>query len=150
MGILFFIIWIILNGRITPEIVLFGLGAAAVLYLSLVKVFHYRWRQELKLLRNIPLMLYYVLNLIREVILASYATARKIWKNEKCEAVFCEFHSGFDDSIRNVLLANSITLTPGTYTVALEGDHFLIACLSPEFAEGIDDSSFVRILRRIR
>ena len=150
MGILFFAIWIILNGRITVEIVVFGLAVAAVLYLFLVKVFHYRWQQELKLLRNFPLMLYYVLNLIREVIAASCATAAKIWKKEKCDAVFIEFHSGFDDSISNVLLANSITLTPGTYTVALEGDHFLIACLSPEFAEGIEESSFVRILRRMK
>ena len=61
-----------------------------------------------------------------------------------------EFDSEFKDNARNVLLANSITLTPGTYTVAMEDGHFLIACLCPEFADGIDDSSFVRILRKIR
>ncbi len=150
MGILFFLIWIILNGRITTEIVLFGIGTAAVLYLFLVKVFHYRWRNEVRLLRNIPVMVLYVLNLIREVALASAATAGCIWKGGRSDAVFCEFDSGFTDDYRNVLLANSITLTPGTYTVALENGHFLVACLVPEFAEGIAESSFVKILRMMK
>ena len=48
------------------------------------------------------------------------------------------------------LLANSIALTPGTYTLFLQGDHFVIHCLRPEYAEGIEDSSFVRLLRRLK
>jgi multicomponent Na+:H+ antiporter subunit E len=48
------------------------------------------------------------------------------------------------------MLANSITLTPGTITVFQEGDHFLIHCLHPEYAEGIEDSSFIRLLRKMK
>ena len=46
------------------------------------------------------------------------------------------------------LLANSITLTPGTVTVALHGGRLCVYALDQEFAAGIKDSEFVRRLRR--
>ena len=48
------------------------------------------------------------------------------------------------------MLANSITLTPGTYTVLHEGDRFVVHCLRREYAEGMENSSFIRILRRLK
>ena len=38
------------------------------------------------------------------------------------------------------MLANSITLTPGTITVDVRDDLFLVHCLDSSFADGIDDS----------
>ena len=69
---------------------------------------------------------------------------------EDPEPVIVEFHSGFQSRLQNVLLANSITLTPGTITVFQDGDHFVVHCLRREYAEGIEDSSFVRLLRRVK
>ena len=68
---------------------------------------------------------------------------------KKPDPVLIEFHSGLKDPFSNVLLANSITLTPGTYTVVQEGDRFVIHCLRREFAQGIDDSSFIHLLRKL-
>ena len=48
-----------------------------------------------------------------------------------------------------VLLANSITLTPGTITVALEDNEYTVHCLDRRFGEGLADSSFVRLLHKI-
>ena len=45
-----------------------------------------------------------------------------------------------------VVLANSITLTPGTITVDIEGDEFDVYCLDLTMADGIEDSIFVREL----
>ena len=61
-----------------------------------------------------------------------------------------EFHSGLNGTIINTLLANSITMTPGTFTVVHEDDRFVVHCLRPEFAEGLEDSSFIKLLRRVR
>ena len=41
-------------------------------------------------------------------------------------------------------------LTPGTYTVFQEKDRFVIHCLRREYAEGLEDSSFVHLLRRLK
>ena len=47
------------------------------------------------------------------------------------------------------MLANSITLTPGTITVSLEGDTYCVHCLDKSMAEGIESSIFVQKLHRI-
>ena len=60
-----------------------------------------------------------------------------------------EFHSGLPTDLQNVLLANSITLTPGTYTLFQEGDGFVVHTLREDFAEGIESSVFIKLLRRL-
>ena len=53
-----------------------------------------------------------------------------------------------DDPVKDANEANSITLTPGTVTVALHGGRLCVYALDQEFAAGIKDSEFVRRLRR--
>ena len=49
-----------------------------------------------------------------------------------------------------VALANSITLTPGTYTVQLEnGDYAIQALDKSKFGEGLDESVFIKQLRKL-
>ena len=48
-----------------------------------------------------------------------------------------------------MVLANSITLTPGTITVNLEGNEFYVHCLDKEFAEGMEQSIFVELLEKM-
>ncbi|MCR4891740.1 MAG: Na+/H+ antiporter subunit E [Lachnospiraceae bacterium] len=150
MTILFLIIWIILNGSITSEILIFGIVISLLLYIFLCRVFSYSWRRERWLLLHLPLIILYILNLILEILKSSTSVAAIILRGQGANAVFYEFRSGLEDRLLNTILANSITLTPGTYTVALEGDHFLISCLRPEYAEGLEDSSFIRLLRRLQ
>ena len=151
MFLLLLLFWIVLNGRITPEIVVFGILTAGAAYLFLRKVLGYSLKTDGRILRNLPLLVLYVLNLILEIIKAAFAVTGVVFgRNRKPDPVIVEFHSGLDGDFRNVLLANSITLTPGTYTVFQEKDHFVIHCLRKEYAKGLDDSSFVHLLRRIR
>ena len=48
-----------------------------------------------------------------------------------------------------MLLANSITLTPGTITVSVEGNRFCVHCLDWELADGVEDSVFVELLKEM-
>ena len=48
-----------------------------------------------------------------------------------------------------VILANSITLTPGTITVSLEDNRFCVHCLDRELAEGMENSVFVELLKKM-
>ncbi len=151
MALLFFVLWIILNGRITLEIVLFGAAIAAVIEVFYLKVFGKKAESDVRIARNLPLLIRYILVLIVEILKASAAVISVVFSgSRKPEPCIVEFRSGFPDSFRNVLLANSITLTPGTYTVFLEGDRFVVHCLRREYAEGMDDSVFVKLLRQMR
>ncbi len=59
------------------------------------------------------------------------------------------FHADIRTETHRVLLANSITLTPGTITVGLTGDRFHVHALDRSFADGIGDSEFVREIQRL-
>lgn len=151
MAVLLFFLWIILNGRVTAEILIFGIVITAAVYVFLCRILRYPPETDLRLIRNAPVLFLYILNLILEILKAAAAVLSVIFSGEKKpEPVITEFDSGLQGDFLNVLLANSITLTPGTYTVFRDQDHFVIHCLRKEYAEGLADSSFVRLLRRIR
>ncbi len=57
------------------------------------------------------------------------------------DPVMLEFRSGLQSDLARVTLGNSITLTPGTLTVRIEGDHFLVHTLHPRLAGGLLDGS---------
>lgn len=150
MPLIFYLLWVIFNGRITPEILLIGLPVAAVVSLFSYRLTDYSHASDLKVARNIFFFILYALNLIREIIKSASSVMLMIIRGQTPEPVIIEFHSGFSSKMQNVLLANSITLTPGTITMFQEGDRFVIHCLRPEYGRGIDDSSFVRLLRRLK
>ena len=150
MAVLLFLFWIIFNGRVTPEILVFGALITGGILLFACKALGYSLSTEMKMYRNTPVFILYVLNLILEIVKAACSVIKMILVSKEPEPVIIEFHSGFSTRLQNVLLADSITLTPGTITVFQEGDRFVVHCLRPEFAEGIEDSSFVRLLRRIK
>ncbi|MDO5701966.1 MAG: Na+/H+ antiporter subunit E [Lachnospiraceae bacterium] len=150
MPLLLFILWIILNGRITPETVIFGLAVSAAVMFFMHKVLGYTMEQDLRLMRNIPVLAQFTAVLVKEILKASCAVIRiALGPDKKPDPVIVEFHSGLPSDLQNVLLANSITLTPGTYTLFQEKDHFVIHCLTREFSEGIEETVFAGILSKM-
>ena len=150
MAVLLFLLWIILNGRITLELVLVGAAVTAAVYFLAWKALGYSLKKDRQLLGNLLIIIVYMLNLVLEIIKASLSVIAVIWSGtKKPEPVFVEFHSGLKVEMQNVILANSITLTPGTYTVIQEGDYFLVHCLREEMGQGMTESSFVKLLRRM-
>ena len=135
MPVILFLLWLLLCGRVTAEIVCFGVVITAALYLLMLRALGWSLQKDIRLLRSAPIFLLYLLNLALK-------------PGEHPEPVLVEFRSGLERESLNVLLANSITLTPGTITVFQEQDRFLIHALRKEYAEGLEDSSFVRLLRR--
>ena len=149
MPVLLMALWLLLCGRVTAEIVCFGAAVTAALYIFLLRVASWTPKRDTLLLRTLPIFALYLLNLVWETVKAACTVARLALKwGEHPEPVLVEFRSGLPNEGLNVLLANSITLTPGTITVFQKGDRFLIHALRKEYAEGLEDSSFVRLLRR--
>ena len=149
MSILLFLLWLLLNGRVTLEIILIGAGLAALLMAFMTRFLGWSAKRERDFIRVMPLFLLYLLNLLWETIKAA-ATVLIVALTPSLhpEPVLVEFRSGLPREYQNVILANSITLTPGTITVFQEGDRFLVHALRREYAEGLNRSSFVLLLRK--
>lgn len=150
MFLLFFLIWVIYNGQFTAEIAAFGVVIAGVMYWFLCKFFNYSPRYDLFLCKKAPLLLQYILTLIWEIIKANLTVFRMIYSAKyEPEPAVVHFTTDLHSTFARVLLANSITLTPGTITVALTGNEYTVHCLDKELAEGISSSVFVKLLTKL-
>lgn len=147
---LFWALWIIFNGRITIEIMLFGVVISAALYWFICKFMGYKPQSKLIILKKGVYIIEYIFYLVREIVAANFATIRLVTTaNYEVEPVLIQFETTLKSDIAKFLLANSITLTPGTITVAIDGNRFTVHCLDKTLAEGITDSVFVRLLTKI-
>lgn len=150
MFVLFFLFWIILNGRITLEITIFGIVISAAIYLFICIFMDYSPKKDLFLVKKIPLVIAYVAVLIKEIIKANITMARFIFNREIiAEPVLVHFNSDLKTRLARTVLADSITITPGTITVEMDDGSFCVHCYDKSMAEGIEDSIFVRLLRRM-
>ena len=150
MYILLLLLWIILNGQLTWEVAAFGNVIAGVMYGFVCKFLDYSIEKDILLFRKLPYILAYILILIWEIIKANVRAIRLAlsYRNE-VDPVIVKFRTDLKTDIAKVVLANSITLTPGTITIKLEGSELVVHALDAELVEGLDESVFVHMLRRM-
>lgn len=150
MYLIFFLIWIIFNGQFTWEIAAFGVLVSAAMYGFICKFMNYRPKMDIILCKKFFLIIQYVFVLIKEIIKANFAVIKMILSSRYVlEPAIVRFKTSLKTTPARILLANSITLTPGTITVSLEGDEYVVHCLDKELAKGINNSLFVTLLERL-
>ena len=149
MYLLYFCLWVIYNGAVTLEICLFGIVIAAAVFAFTCKFMDYSIQKELRLLRKVPLLVKYICVLVIEIVKANFAVIHMILsEKEEVEPALVSFHSDMKTSVGKAFLGNAITLTPGTITVSLEEQEYVVHCLDESLAEGMDDSVFVHLLKK--
>ena len=150
MYLLFLVAWIIFNGNFTLEIFIFGVIIAFVVIAFMCKFMDYSLKKEVNVYKKSGWFFVYIVLLICEIIKANLAIIPRILTlEEEMEPVIVTFHTHLKSDFTRMLLANSITLTPGTITVALEGNEYMVHCLDTELAEGLENSVFEKILQRL-
>ena len=156
MYLLLLLLWFIFNGRVTLEVALFGIVICGWLYWFICKYMGYSFQREKVLVKKIPLYLKYAFVLLWEIFKANVdvqyhkALHDNSPKKAEIQPALVRFHTDLKSEASLVALANSITLTPGTYTVELENGEYVVQALDREkFGEGLEDSVFVKQLRRL-
>ena len=155
MIIILFVLWLLLNGRFTADagmiqICVTGVFVSGFAYFIAYKFLGITPAKELKFIKKLPLFVLYVLQLIKEVIVSNFLMAKAIaGKKEKNEPVIVRVKIPLKTQWARVMLANSITLTPGTITADFEDDIFVIHCIDSSFDAGIESSKFVELLERM-
>ena len=155
MIVLLFLLWVLLCGRFSADagmlqICLVGLVVAALAYAFARRAFGYTLRSEWRLWKKVPLLLAYFCLLVKEILVANWQMGRLILKKDmKLHPVIVQFHVPLKTRFTRVLLANSITLTPGTITAEIEDNLLTVHCVDTAFSQGLDSSSFVKMLERM-
>ena len=150
MLLLFFLVWIIFNGAITTEICIFGVVVAFLMFGFVCKFMDYSWRKEKLVIQRSGYFLLYLGNLLIEIVRANVSVCHFVLSDrDEIHPVMVSFHTTLKSGLARVILTNSITLTPGTITVSLQGDEVIVHCLDRSLAEGMDNSSFVKMLEHM-
>jgi len=155
MIILLFLLWIMLNGRFTADtgmlqIVIVGVAVAVAAYWFAHKALGYTLKSELRILKKMPVLIAYFFLLVKEIIVANFQMIKIVLRKKlDVHPVMVKIKVPLKTRLARVILANSITLTPGTITAELEDDELTIHCIDTSFSEGMENSSFVKMLERL-
>ena len=135
--------WLANTGHYT--VLMLSLGVTSI---TLVVLIAYRMdvvdheAQPLHLTLKIP---GYYAWLIKEIFLANLLVVKHIWLgNKSISPVFATITASQKTEMGKVIYANSITLTPGTVTVNLDGDKFLVHALLKESIEDLESGDMDR------
>jgi multicomponent Na+:H+ antiporter subunit E len=148
MSVLIYGFWVVLNGRITWEIALLGLAVTALTMLFTCKFCDWSLKKEWGLYRCVPQLIAYSGVVIWEIVKANWALGRTVYK-KRPEPVVRTVETKLKSRFARMVLANSITLTPGTITLSLKGNHLTVHCLTDEMAEGLEDTVFEKRLLKM-
>ena len=150
MLVLFFLLWVIYNGSFTLEICIFGIVISLLLFAFCCKFMDHSWKREARFYKMSFLFIQYVFLLVKEIVKANFSVLHMIIsQREEIQPKLVTFHSNLRTVMGKVFLANAITLTPGTITVELEGDQFMVHCLDESLAEGMDESVFADYIKKM-
>ena len=149
--IILFVVWIFFNQSITIEVCVFGLLISGAITWFSYKFVGYGQTEKSSLsLRRIPLFIGYTFTLLWEILKANIKIIKlTLSANPKYEPCLLYFEPGLTEEFTRVILANSITLSPGTITVSVENDRFCVHCLDRSMGDDIENSIFVNKLKRI-
>ena len=150
MFILLLLIWFIFKGKITWELTVLGMILCACIYFFMCRFMDYSLKKDVSLMRRSVSFLYYTGVLIVEIIKSNLQVMHlTLTDREIVEPVIISYRTRLRSKLGRVILANSITLTPGTITISLEEDELVIHCLDKTIAEGIENSTFEQLLERM-
>ena len=150
MFIILLLLWLVFNGRFTAEIFLVGVAVSAGLTFLWHRVFHTKRYTLLPTPGMVWRSLCYFGALLLEVIRCNLQVIRLILHpGEEIRPQLVTFRKKLTDDTHKVVLANSITLTPGTITVGLQDDTLLVHGLDASFLEGIESCDMVRRLEKM-
>ncbi len=149
MFVLFFAVWVLLNGRLNWEVAAFGAGLSAALYLFCCRFMHYSIKRDWDTIKRLPRLAVLFAVLVWEIVKACFALLPFIYTRKEPDPVVARFTT---DRVKSetgrVFLANCITMTPGTITGSLKDGEYLVHCLDRSMAVGLDSSRFVEKLEK--
>ncbi len=141
--VILFAFWLLLSGHFEAKYIIIGLVSAGLVTFITNDLFHSALRygdvREIKtrlVLLQLWRFLLYLPWLLSRIIMANIQVAYLVLHPRMpIEPVLFLFGTRMRKGISRVTLANSITLTPGTITVSLEDDRYIIHTLRPPLAQ---------------
>lgn len=145
LALLLFVFWIVLTGKLNWHHLL--LGAVFALLVSAFSYYILEGRLDPHLNARVVVRFpVFALLLLIEIVKANWdVLKRMLAPSFPISPRIVSFESYLESNIAKTVLANSITLTPGTVTVDIQGSRYFIHCLAGEFTEDPGDGRLQRM-----
>lgn len=148
LGLVLFAVWLLWSGIYEPMLLILG-GLSCALVLLVVRRMDAFDQETAPLELTLP-ALGYVPWLAWEIVKANVDVARRILSpGLPIDPRIVEVEAGQRSEIGRTVYANSITLTPGTVTVEVEGNRFRVHALTAEAAEELLGGEMDRRVSRL-
>lgn len=140
--------WLLLSGYFVP--LLLGLGAVSILLVVAIVLRMDAIDHESQLLHLTSRFTLYWAWLAREIVKANIDVVRCIWGPASAiSPTQIRLTATQRTAVGKVTYANSITLTPGTVAMRLEGDQIEVHALTHDFAASLQDGEMDRRVREL-
>jgi multicomponent Na+:H+ antiporter subunit E len=144
-----FLFWLILTASLHPVDLALGLLLSVALGLWASR---FLWSAEAPLLtpRQVGFLVLYLFTLVQAIVASAIQVAWIVLDPRlPMDPVTVTHRTGLTREVSRAALANSLTLTPGTLSVELEGDLLHVHCLEARFAEPLLNGELERQVARV-
>ncbi len=150
IAVLLFVFWVAVSGSLEWPQLLFGF-AAAVFVTWFNRNLLIRPDERLPVRFNTILWFVgYAVKLISDIVVANFQVAAIVLRpNMPIEPNLVELDVDLEKVTDRVLLANSITLTPGTLTIMADDKKFLVHALTFKSGESLENWPLIKKIREM-
>jgi len=142
------VFWLTLSGSFDMQHIITGIVLAAIISFYSNQLFDYN-NMTIKL-SKVMLILEFVFFLITEITKANIYIAKIVLNPSlPISPTNVKIKTELKSDFLKTLLANSITLTPGTLSIDINNDEILVHTLTYESAEGLKNWPISRILKKL-
>ncbi len=140
--------WLVLAMPLDLRDLIWGL-ATAILAGGVAGAFLWRHDSPGGSARQLAGLVFHTFDLARSIVPAALQVARAVLDPAlPIQPKIIVHRVRLQSELERVTLANTITLTPGTHCVDLDGDRMTIHCLAPGFADAIVDGQIEKRIAR--
>ncbi len=146
MFLLLFGLWLLFNARITFDVVIVGLVLSFLLTVFGRKICGWSHKTDMIVMRVSPRLMKFTVCIFFDIIKANLKVMKIILTSnlpEQKPRLFF-FDTKLTTEVGKLALANTITITPGTYTVGIYDSTFAVHALTMDFEDGTPDNTFNR------
>ena len=149
MFLILLALWLIFSGSLTVTNLILGTLVSGLITLLCTKFMGYNTKRFFSKFRKADEIAVYLAYLLKEIVRENFDVLRFIYRKGQPKPMLVRVHGGVQSEPLRVLVANSITLTPGTFTVKLDGDEYAVHALDEYFQVDIEYSTFFKMAQKV-
>lgn len=144
------IFWLILTESLDIQMLITGIIICILVFYINMDILEINFGYSFKNKKKILYLFQYLMLLCKEIVFANFHVAKIVLSPKlRITPSIITFDTRLEKPLSRTILANSITLTPGTLTVKMEGKSLIVHCLMDEYVEDVAHSKFEDLLLKV-